>query len=118
MVDAVTEAYLLTAADAVLFLLAGLQLLGQRRRRLRPRTLPEAFLGLGESLKFAFPDLPVGFTWREGLARARNSAAGVKWQSVERALDAYEGYRYGRKAAESQDYSEVAKLANVLRGRP
>ncbi len=63
-------------------------------RRRRP-TCDPSFRALGEVLRARFPDLPPGFTLREGLAKAREAAPGLDWDGIDKALITYEGYRYG-----------------------
>jgi hypothetical protein len=63
-------------------------------RRGQPPGAP-SFRALGEVLRARFPDLPPGFTLREGLAKAREAVPDLDWDGIDRALVTYEGYRYG-----------------------
>jgi hypothetical protein len=78
-----------------------------------------AYVELENALRKRFPDLPYGFTLREGLARARPMAKGVDWGSVERELREYEEQRYGGGASGHTARVETIKLTKVLgRRRP
>lgn len=59
------------------------------------RYVGDTFEALGQALKERFPDLPSGFTLREGLARARELVPNLNWKEIDDALRAYEDYRYG-----------------------
>lgn len=102
----------LLAVNVVLYASLGVAALGQRRRKVEPSNLKEAFNGLELALKEAVPDLPSGFTWEEALARLRSS--GVKTQAMEGALASYEAYRYGGAPLADLDYREVVNVANML----
>ena len=97
-------AYLLLAGGLIVFL------------RSAPRVQVNSFRALGELLRARFPDLPPGFTLREGLARARRSQPGLDWDEIERELGAYEGYRYGGLPDSGSPGPALAKLVSSLRG--
>jgi len=86
----------------------------RRRRRVKASNLSDAFSGLELALKDAVPDLPVGFTWEEAVARLRSS--GVQTKGMEEALKSYEEYRYGGLPLPDLDFREVVKVAKMLGG--
>lgn len=90
---------------------AGLVML---RRVSRPAEVP-SFRVLGEVLKARFPDLPAGFTLREGLERARRAVPSLDWDGINRALVAYEGYRYGGLPDSGGPQPALSDLVSVLR---
>jgi hypothetical protein len=102
----------LLALNVVLYASLGFAALRQRRRKLEPSNLMEAFNGLELALKEAVPDLPSGFTWEEALTRLKSS--GVKTEAMEDALKSYEAYRYGGAPLPDLDYREVVNVANML----
>ena len=102
----------LLALNVVLYAALGFAALKQRRRKVEPSNLIEAFNGLELALKEAVPDLPSGFTWEEALARLKSS--GVKTEAMEEALKSYEAYRYGGAPPPDLDYREVVNVANML----
>ncbi|MGI0081272.1 MAG: hypothetical protein ACRECH_16820, partial [Nitrososphaerales archaeon] len=73
---------------------------------------------LEDALTRSFPDLPSGFTWTEGIARAKNLKLRIEWKEVERMLRKYEAYRYGTDRSASGDTHEVLKLAYGLPRKP
>ena len=105
----------LLALNVVLYASLGFAALRQRRRKVEPSNLMEAFRGLELALKEAVPDLPSGFTWEEALARLRSS--GVKTEAMEGPLVSYEAYRYGGAPLPDLDYREVVNVANMLLSR-
>jgi hypothetical protein len=102
----------LLALNVVLYASLGFAALRQRRRKVEPSNLMEAFNGLELALKEGVPDLPSGFTWEEALARLRSS--GVKTEGMEGALRSYEAYRYGGAPLPDMDYREVVNVANSV----
>jgi hypothetical protein len=72
---------------------------------------------LESSLKRRFPDLPAGFTLREGLERARRFAPGLDWHQLGEELRSYELHRYGADTAPANRSSETARLVRLLGGR-
>ncbi|MGA2665530.1 MAG: hypothetical protein ABSF83_11345 [Nitrososphaerales archaeon] len=69
---------------------------------------------LGAALRARFPELPDGFTLREGLARARREEPGLDWNGIDRALVAYEGQRYGGLSMLAPD-AEAPPLGELVR---
>jgi hypothetical protein len=106
----------LLALNVVLYASLGFAALRQRRRKVEPSNIMEAFNGLELALKEAVPDLPSGFTWEEALARLRSS--GVKTEAMEGPLMSYEAYRYGGAPLPDLDYREVVNVANMLGRTP
>jgi len=78
----------------------------------RERTFRE----LAEVLRGRFPELPEGFTLREGLARAREAAPMLDWGEIYRALDGYEAYRYGGLPEPDSPQPALAGLVAALGG--
>ena len=102
----------LLALNVILYASLVFAALRQRRRKVEPSNLMEAFNGLELALKETVPDLPSGFTWEEALARLRSS--GVKTEAMEGALKGYEEYRYGGAPLPDLDYREVVNVADML----
>jgi hypothetical protein len=78
-------------------------------------SLAAAFGILEGSLTQSFPDLPSGFTWHEGLAKARKLRLDVNWGRVDDELHTYEAFRYGGSEAPGSGGFEVTRLAALLR---
>lgn len=76
-----------------------------------------SFRMLGELLRSRFPDLPAGFTLREGLARAKQDQPELNWRSIEQELAAYEGFRYGGLPESGASGPALSKLVASLRRR-
>lgn len=75
-----------------------------------------ALFGLLESsLERKFPDLPPGFTWREGLAMAQRLRLDLDWSAIDAAAERYEAFRYGGAPPEPPQ-PELVKLVRSLRG--
>jgi len=72
------------------------------------------FRQLESVLKKRFPDLPEGFTMREGLSRVKSLGLDLSWDPLERALEGYEAYRYGGGPAPSGTQPELARLIRRL----
>jgi hypothetical protein len=85
-----------------------------RQIAFRPKDPAKAFGLLERSLKKAFPDLPVGFTWREALERLEETGLRVEWSEVTKALRQYEGWRYGAMVKPEEVNPEVVRLAKEL----
>jgi hypothetical protein len=102
-------------AGAYVTLGAGL-VQARRRARIDPTTLDEAFHELELVLKKRFPDLPEGYTLREGLSRARSTEPGLRWDDIDVALGAYEAHRYGDIAASQAPRPELKRLITELGG--
>jgi len=89
---------------------------GRRRRRTTgPADEDAAFSQLESALIRRFPDLPEGFTMREGLSRVRSLEPGLGWDGIERSLESYEAYRYGGGPAPSGEQPDLTKLVRRLR---
>jgi len=104
---------LLVALDAAVYLAAALGAVAMRTRRGRASGAG-SFGELGEALRVRFPELPEGFTMREGLARARREEPGLDWDGIDRALVAYEGQRYGGLPLPPQE-AEAPPLGELVR---
>jgi hypothetical protein len=74
-----------------------------------------AFPLLAVSLRKAFPELPTGFTWREGISVAKGLGLNLRWDEIDRALEEYEAFRYGGRPAPQQLQPEVMRLVEMLR---
>jgi len=85
-----------------------------RQRTPSPPDAGGAFMLLGSGLRRAFPDLPQGFTLREGISRARLAGLDVGWDEIGRTLEVYEAYRYGGGPAPELPQSELMRLVKVL----
>lgn len=107
---------ILLNAAAYAALAAGI--LTWRRQRVLPKpgSPEEAFAMLERALRHAFPDLKEGLTWREQLSRAKSLDAELGWGSIEKDLDAYETYRYGKGSPPEMVGPEFLKLVRFLRG--
>ena len=89
---------------------------GRRRRAtVRPAGADSTFIQLESALNKRFPDLPEGFTIREGLSRARSLEPDLGWDRIEKSLEGYEAYRYGGDLAPSGEQPELVKLIRKLR---
>lgn len=94
-------------------------LLQWRRQRIpSPRDARTAFHLLEDALRRSFPDLPQGFTLREGLTRARQADPELRWEDIDRTLDQYESFRFGDGSSPALPVPEVMKLVKALRRRP
>jgi hypothetical protein len=91
---------------------SGVAVLVRSPSKVRERTFRE----LGDVLRGRFPELPEGFTLREGLARARQVAPLLDWGEIYRALDDYEGYRYGGFPEPNSQQPALVGLVAALRG--
>ena len=78
-------------------------------------TLAAAFGALEGSISQTFPELGSGFTWEEGLARARKLRLDVNWGRVDEELGRYEAFRYGGSEQPGAGGYEVTRLAALLR---
>ncbi len=87
----------------------------RRRRTAKKLAGSNTAFGLLESAMMKrFPDLPEGFTLREGLRRARSIEPDLGWDKIERSLDGYEAYRYGDDPPPSNEQPELGKLIRKL----
>lgn len=111
-----TLEYVFASADAALYLVLAAQLLRSRRVRIR-RDLGAAgaFALFGEEIRRAVPHMQLGFTWEEAIGEARKLNVDVDWPSVDRAVQSYEGYRYGGMEEPVTGYEEIGRLARELR---
>ena len=106
----------LLALDVALYgLLLGGVFIARRVRVSKALTLGAAFGFLEGSLVQSFPDLPSGFTWKEGLSRARKLRLDVNWGKVDDELHRYEAFRYGGSEQPGPAGYEVTRLAALLR---
>jgi hypothetical protein len=87
-----------------------------RRKPPGPEALGAIYRRVGYALSKRFPDLPQGFTLREGLARAHSSSPGINWTSLEMELGSYEAFRFGGGDEPSGPTIETSKLLKVLGG--
>ncbi len=101
-------------ANAALYALLILGMFKRRGSGLEVSNVAEAFLLLEAALKKKFPDIPVGFTWREAMGRIRGMNPQLDWESLESVLKGYEAYRYGGFELSYANPGEVLRLASVL----
>jgi hypothetical protein len=108
--------YALFAANAVLYVLLGYQLLRWKRySRLQAAGLPEAFGLLWKELMRIDPAMPAGSTWEEAIAEVSRMNVEVDWSKLNQALRAYEAHRYGGEPITQVSYNEVLILARELK---
>jgi len=74
-----------------------------------------AFGLLEKALRKAIPDLKDGFTWREGVGQAKRKGLDLNWQELDRSLQDYEAYRYGKGPDPGAPRPEMLKLLRELR---
>ena len=107
---------LLLALNAAVYLslVAGLI---ARRRPPTPASedIRSAFVLLDGALRKAFPDLPEGFTWREGMTKAKKKGLQLDWKELDKTLRSYEAYRYGGADEPKSSQSELLRLVRALR---
>ncbi len=89
-----------------------------RQRVPTPRDAAAAFRLVEDALRRCFPDLPFGFTLREGLTRAKLAGFGLRWEDIEKTVAAYEEYRFGGGPSPMVPMPEVMRLVRSLRRRP
>jgi hypothetical protein len=87
------------------------------RRKPNDLQIGTIYTKLGATLSKRFADLPPGFTLREGIARARMSARGIDWITIQGELDSYESFRFGAGPHPNGHNSETLKLIRTLGGR-
>ncbi len=97
--------------------LAGAVVQWHRQRIPNPRDAAAAFHLLVDALARSFPDLPFGFTLREGLTRARLAGLRLRWEDIDRTVVEYETFRYGGGPIPALPQPEVMSLVKVLRRR-
>ena len=86
-----------------------------RRRATRLAGTGTLFNQLERALKKRFPDLPEGFTLREGLSKVRALEPTLGWDQIKKSLEGYEAYRYGGNPVPSGEQPELIKLIHKLR---
>ncbi|HEV2138217.1 MAG TPA: hypothetical protein VGR53_05195 [Nitrososphaerales archaeon] len=107
----------LLALNGVVFSALGIGIaIRLRRKPPGPEELGALYRRVSYALSRRFPDLPRGFTLREGLARAHPSSPGINWTSLETELGSYEAFRFGGANEPSSPASETLKFLNVLGG--
>jgi len=97
--------------------LAGAVVQWYRHRIPNPPDAAAAFHLLEDALGRSFPDLPYGFTLREGLTRARLAGLRLGWEDIDRRVTEYETFRYGGGPLPALPQPEVMRLVRVLRRR-
>lgn len=104
--------------DAAVYASLVAALVQWRRQRVpAPRDARTAFRLLEDALGRSFPDLPQGFTLREGLTRARQADPDLRWEDIDRTLDQYESFRFGEGSSPALPVPEVMRLVKALRRR-
>jgi hypothetical protein len=112
--------YALTALIVLEYVLLPISLLRSKSKFPENLTLEGAFNILESSIKRKYPELPVGFTWREAMAKIRSSSQGYRnldWGEIESTLKKYEAFRYGGSNYPEADIRSVLKLSRVLERR-
>jgi hypothetical protein len=105
----------LLVLNMIVFSALALGLAVRMRRKSRgPEEVGAIYRRLGFTLTKKFPDLPPGFTWREGLERARPTSPGIDWALLENELGSYEAFRYGGGSEPTVLKGETLKLLRVL----
>jgi len=110
-----TILYLLVAANAAVYfgLLAGI--IRSRKYRIPSNpTVEDAFRVLERSLTSAFPDLPVGYTWKEVMNRIKSLNLELDWWEIENTFRKYEEFRYGGIAYRNANVDAILRLAMSL----
>lgn len=108
----------LLALNLVVFSTLAVGLVVRQRRRIRLRGgVDVVYWRLNATLTKRFPDLPPGFTLREGLARARASARDIDWATFEKELSSYEAFRFGGGLQPAMPGHETLRLIKTLGGR-
>lgn len=97
--------------------LAGAVIQWNRQKVPKPVDGVGAFHLLDSALRRSFPDLPMGFTLREGVSRAKVAGLSVGWESIDQKLAEYEAFRFGGGSAPSLPLPEVMRLVKALRRR-
>jgi hypothetical protein len=111
-----TETALLVANVAVYASVALGLLQGRRRRETVSAGVNDAMFNQIESaLQRRLPQLPDGFTMREGLSSVRSIEPDLAWDQIEVSLEGYEAYRYGGGPPPSGERPELTKLIQRLR---
>lgn len=87
-----------------------------RRKSRGPEEAGAIYRRLAFVLTKRFPELPPGFTLREGLERARPASPGIDWALLRRELGSYEAFRFGDGTEATIPNGETLKLLRVLGG--
>jgi hypothetical protein len=87
-----------------------------RRKSRGPEDAGAIYGRLVFTLTKRFPELPTGFTLREGLERARPTSPGIDWALLKNELGSYEAFRFGGGAEQTVPNGETLKLLRVLGG--
>jgi hypothetical protein len=85
-----------------------------RRRTRRPEEADEVYRRLALILSKRFPELPPGFTIREGLELAKPTTHGVNWALLKDELGSYETFRFGGGSEPAVSDGETLKLLRAL----
>ena len=80
----------------------------------RVSNVADAFKLLDLALRERFPDLPSGFTWKEGISKAKERYPTFDWSAIEESLSEYKAYRYGGSALAARDPRDVLRVATAL----
>jgi hypothetical protein len=78
-----------------LFLFLGIQRVRRDSSLYKISSVGQAFTALEKALRASFPELPQGFTWSEGVARAKQLELKIDWAELDREVRSYEAIRYG-----------------------
>ncbi len=89
----------------------------RRQRSSRGVDVSGAFPLLALTLRKAVPELPAGFTWRQGISAAKGLELNLRWDEIDKAVGEYEAYRYGGRPAPEASQPEVMRLVEALRRR-
>jgi hypothetical protein len=69
---------------------------------------------LERSLMRAFPDLPVGYTWGEVMAKVKSLHLELDWFEIENTFRKYQDFRYGGIAYKNANVDAILRLAAGL----
>jgi hypothetical protein len=89
----------------------------RRQRSSGEAEISGAFPLLARSLRKALPELPAGFTWRQGISAAKGLELKLRWDEIDKAVAEYEAYRYGGRPAPEPSQPEVMRLVEALKRR-
>ena len=101
--------------NIIIYASIAIGLIQARRRKAKSSGEGTTFGQLESAMVKRFPDMPVGFTMREGLQRAKSAEPDLGWDQIEASLDGYEAFRYGGGPLPPADQPELAKLVHRLR---
>ena len=105
----------LVSANVMFYASIAIGLVQAGRRKSKTAGVGTTFSQLESAMVRRFPDMPVGFTMREGLRRARSVEPDLGWDQIEVSLDGYEAFRYGGGPSPPAEQPELAKLVRRLR---